>query len=183
MTWRAKLKDRAGIVAFLMSALVFAGMSVWKTPVKPTTPVLVPMLRQNVLPGSRIKSTDIEWIAVAKIHSVDPKTLEGYAKTSLFRGEVLSPQEIGSTSPSTVVVAIAPSTGSETNVAHTGDFVDVLILSQDNVLWQSGPLPVESVSALSGSGATVEVMMSMKVALQYERAKNLGTIEIVGMQS
>lgn len=177
MALKERLEKHAGLAAFAAAAIVFAGLSLRAGR---STPIRVPVVKQLLPVGGVVTSHDIAWIAVANVRPVQPSQLVGYARTTLYPGEVLSPQEVGHQVQPGVVVAVAPANAVDGNVATVGRDVDVLILGKSGgVLWQSGPLVVVSRSG----GGSVNLAMSFGKALSYESHKTLGTVTLVGIQS
>jgi len=178
---KERMKEHAGVAAFAVSAAVFGFLSL--THAKAQGAVMVPIMSHFIAPGSRVKESDIHWVSSTTVHSVNVSRLLGYARVPLYVGEVLSPQEIGGLPNKTVVVAVTPTNGSDVNVAATGDMVDILVLGPKGVRWQSGALLVEGTTDYTGSGASINVTMSLAEAMVFERVKALGTVELVGMTS
>ena len=177
MVLKARLKEHAGLAAFAAAAIVFAGLSLGA---ERSTLIRVPVVKQLLPVGGAVTSHDITWIREANVRPVQPPQLVGYARTTLYPGQVLSPEEVGHQVQPGVMVAVAPANAVDGNVAMVGHDVDVLILGKSGgVLWQSGPLVVVG---RSGSGS-VNLTMSFRKALSYESHKTLGTVTLVGIQS
>lgn len=178
------LRGHAGLVAFCASAMAFGGLSVLK-PGEPArgTPIMVPIVKNFVAAGSPVHSGDIRWVPESHLHPVKALNLKGYAKVPLFPGEILSPQNLGTLSKRSVLVAVAPTNGIDARVARVGSYVDVLVATAHGVSWQSGPLPVVSRSLGAGATASIDVSMEMRQAVVFEQWKSRGTVELVGMTS
>ncbi|PSR21270.1 MAG: hypothetical protein C7B45_11655 [Sulfobacillus acidophilus] len=181
-SWKERLQAHAGLVAFAMSALVFAILTLAKPHVSKTT-VLVPVMKRFVAQGSRVRTSDIEWVSESQLHTVPMSHLTGFAKIPLFPGTIVAPADVGQFSAETVLVAVQPSNAVDARTAVPGGYVDVLVAANHFIKWQSGPLPVVSRSLADGSQASVEVAMRLRQALAYEQAENQGSVELVGFSS
>lgn len=182
MPIRDHLHKHAGLAAFVVSAAVFAGISLAQH--SPPAHAEIPLVARYVARGSRVTPPDIRWISEGSLHAVKPDLLTGYARVPLFPGEIVSPAEIGRHGSATVLVAIAPQDAVDLNVAHVGGTVDVLVLGKTgHIVWQSGAVPVVSASTGSGMASSVNVSMSMAQAMAYVQHKPEGTVELVGMGS
>ena len=179
---RDRLQRRAGLTALLVGALVFGLLSLAHSKTTAVS-VLVPVVKTFVASGSRIESRDIRWISEEKLHRVLPSQLRGFAKTPLFPGEVISPQDVGSFSQNEVLVAIAPTNSEDAAVAIPGSSVDIFLDSGQRVDWQSGPLPVVSRSSGAGIPASIDVAMPLHEALGFEALRHSDTVELVGLTS
>lgn len=171
---------KAGALSFLVSGLVFSGLSIYRSQQKPN---LLPVMVRAVPQGGIVTSQDFQWtrpnIQFTSWHSNER------AQVNLFPGEVLSRYLLGGGPYSSkVTVAVSPASAADISVAKVGGRVNVIVVGKDSVLWQSGPVQVMKVGQTTltgGMGDTVEVLLSSSQALAFDRVKVHGLVSLVGM--
>ncbi len=183
MSITERLKARAGVVAFLVSAVTFGALSMAhsRPGVASTAPVMVPLMTHFVAAGQAISRRDWRWVRESQLKAVKEEQLVGVARVPLEPGQVLSPTVLGGVRRPRVMVVVAPTDGADVRIARIGSSIDVLVRSAGSTTWQSGPIPVVAVSAQVGTNPSVNVLMSLNQAMQYEALSRRGTVEILGM--
>jgi len=178
--WVNWIKSHVGPAAFMASALVFAVLELASMHAT-MTPAMVPVVTELVPAGARITPHDIRWVKDTEVRAVGAATLNGYARTTLFPGEILSPPDVSRWSRRIALVTVAPTNPSDVAVVPSRSYVDVVIFAKRQIAWQSGPVLV--VDRQSAMEASLAVAMPFWQALQFEEMKNRGTVAVIGMSS
>jgi hypothetical protein len=179
-SWVNWIKRHVGPVAFMASAIVFAGLELGSMH-SSMTPARVPVVTALVPAGARITPHDIRWVKETAVRAVEADTLNGYARTTLFPGEILSPPDVSRWSQRVALVAVAPTNPADVAVLPSSSYVDVVIFAKQQIAWQSGPVLI--IGRQSAMEASIAVAMPFRQAMQFEEMKNRGTVAVIGMSS
>lgn len=178
---KERVKPRAGILAFALSAVLFAIMSFLKPNQSPAAmPVLVPVVSRFVDAGTRVEPGDIHWTPESQMKPISAAKLRGYATFPLFPGEILSPSDVGNLPSHSAVVSVTPGSAADRNVLGSR-YVDVLVMGDGHLIWQSGTVPVMSSNSTPGLGASLAVAMSYSQAMAFEQNKQMGRVDVIGV--
>jgi len=172
--WTASLLAiAAGTGAFLVATFLH----------RMATPAKVAVVAQPVAAGQPLLPEDVRWQSV----STWSPPRHAWARQDLVAGEVLSPAVVTASPISTPLqtVAVVPAASQDLTVAHPGGWVEILVVSNHGLVWQSGSVPVLAVTraaqgVLGSGGQAVTVAMAEGQALAYETARVKGTVELVG---
>ncbi|MCY0881106.1 MAG: hypothetical protein OWS74_03845 [Firmicutes bacterium] len=176
--------SKVGAVSMGVTAAVYLAVS-WgqKAPVATRVPVLV----HYVPAGGMVKEKDYHWVAVGQLTAV--KVGQGYARSALWPGEILTSAALSAQPPAKgVIVSVVPHSSAQDAVAQAGHWVDILVIQSGGKPWQSGPVmvvagPDHGSNLLGTAGSGFSIRCSLAQAVAFEQAKAQGIVDVVGLSS